>query len=223
MRQVRASRLVMLLEQLVPRLASPKREYEQYRTPPEIAVDIALCIARHPCSLVIDLGSGTGMLSYAVHAIAGGYTIGIEIDEEAAQLARGSRLYAESIVDFIVADVAHLPIRRLEGVCIVQNPPFGVSRRRADRTFINAGVAVGAHTICSLHYADQSVKKYLTRILEQAGYCVDFIKVYKFPLPAMYSDHVKRIHYIPVLLLKAWRVGRGQSHDAEECRGTSRA
>ncbi|HIQ23906.1 MAG TPA: hypothetical protein EYH50_02525 [Pyrodictium delaneyi] len=223
MRQVKVSRLIMVLEQLVPRLASPKREYEQYRTPPEIAVDIALCIARHPCSLVIDLGSGTGMLSYAVHIVTGCYAVGVEIDEEAAQLARGSRLYTESIVDFIVADVAHLPIRQLGDVCIVQNPPFGVSRRRADRAFINAGIGVGAHTICSLHYAGQGVKRYLARILGQAGYCIDFIKVYKFPLPAMYSDHVKRIHYIPVLLLKAWRVERGQSHDAEECRGTSRA
>ncbi|ALL00570.1 putative RNA methylase [Pyrodictium delaneyi] len=225
MRLARISRLRMVLERLVPRLESPKRELEQYRTPPEIAVDIAMCIAGVACKVVVDLGSGTGMLSYAVSLVSGSYVVGFDVDEALAVLARSSDLYEASIVDFVVADVAYLPLRPLGNVCVVQNPPFGVSRRGADRVFMKAAMGIGARVICSLHYASVGVERYLKRLFSEAEYIVEFMKVYRFPLPAMYRDHVKRIHYIPVLLLRAWRgEERGrQRGDAKKCRGAGRA
>ncbi|WP_168371224.1 METTL5 family protein [Pyrodictium occultum] len=221
MKPLKVSRLAVLLEKLVPRLPRPKRIYEQYRTPPEIALDMALCIALEDCGLAVDLGSGTGMLSYAVSLVTAAYVVGIDIDSEVLEAARGSALYRMSLVDFVAADVASLPLRRLEDACIVENPPFGVSRRRVDRLFMEAGIDLGARLVCSLHYAGEGVKRYLSRLFSSAGYTAEFLRVYRFPIPAMYDGHVKRIHYIPVLLLKA-RKGT-QSHGAEEHRGAGGA
>jgi putative methylase len=202
---VRYSRLRVVLEREVPGLPEPKRRLEQYRTPPELALEIVSKLPRG-CSLVVDLGSGTGMLSYAASLARGVYAVGVEVDPAAAEAARRSSLYRESIVDFVVADASRLPLRRLEAACVVQNPPFGVVRRGADRLFVEAAAWLGARVILSLHLYSERAPGFLRGLYRRLGYEPVLLGAARFPIPQLYRGHAKRIHYASVVEVLARRV-----------------
>lgn len=199
-----ASRLRRVLEQEVPQHPRPRIELEQYRTPPEIAIELASKLPSS-CGVVLDLGTGTGMIAYAASLLGGHYVIGIDVDDTGLEAARSSSLYAIALVDFVAADVQHLPLRR-GGYCVVQNPPFGTRRRGADRVFVEAAASTGAWFLVSLHLYSSTAPRFLQKLYKSLGYRVELMEVLRFPIRQSYRHHFKRIHYASVLEVAARRV-----------------
>ena len=199
-------RLAALLEREVPRPPRPKQWLEQYRTPPEVALEMA---TRLPgcCRVVLDLGSGTGMIAYAASLLRGDYVVAVDIDAEQLEAARGSSLHARLLVDHVQADAASLPLRPARGLCVAQNPPFGTKRRGADRVFVEAAASLGAEAIESLHLYSDAARGFLEKLYRGLGYDIAAVDALRFPIPAMYRGHVKRVHYALVLLVSARRRG----------------
>ena len=141
------------------------------------------------------------MISYALSLEGFAYVVGVELDVDAAYDAVSSPLYRQlASVDFIVADARRPPLRRLD--CVVQNPPFGLrSRRGLDREFIEAAASLSARVIVSLHHAGKGVLDFLKRLCLSLGYELRLADIVSFPLPQLYSDHWKRIHYIKALAI----------------------
>ena len=201
-------RLARFLEQVVPRPRRPKRMLEQYRTPPELAarlVELCTRAAGKSCGTVIDLGAGTGMISYTAPLGYGLYSVGVEVDEEQLVLSLSAEPYRLSLVELVAADVQRLPLRPCRGCCVAMNPPFGVVRRGADTLFLRAAAALEPEAIASLHLASSGLG-FLEKVYSSLGYRVVFAEEHRFPIPQMYWRHVKRIHYTRVLLLAARRV-----------------
>ena len=156
--------------------AAPKIEFEQYATQPTIASDILLAAAYEyddiEDALVVDLGSGAGVLSaaslyvcnlisekvvYEVQCGAGG-VIGIEIDNDAIDLNiqnRGHPDFEESIWDIVQQNVTALSDHagRFQKIadCVITNPPFGTRAEGIDFTFIKAAKNISKSVIYSLH------------------------------------------------------------------------
>lgn len=130
--------------------ADPSPELEQYRTPPDLAahvIEVAAMQSDLEDRIVVDLGSGTGMLALGA-AFAGPETvIGIELDPDALVGARANerQIGPPLSVDWIRADARRPPIQ-LEDATVLMNPPFGAQtgRRHADRKFLSAAAAIGA-------------------------------------------------------------------------------
>ncbi|BEP18118.1 METTL5 family protein [Pyrofollis japonicus] len=204
---MKLSDIVIVLEKNVPRFSRPKKHLEQYRTPPEIAVEMALWANRVGCDIVVDLGTGTGMIIYA-SAMLGLYGIGIEIDYDALQDARASSLYEYLVVDFVQADVNALPLRkpRYKGICVLQNPPFGIVKRRADTLFLKNAMGLNPITIISIHHGGERNAKYIQQFMERYGYKLVAKDYFRFPIPAMYEGHVRRVYYVESALLMFKRV-----------------
>ena len=198
---LKPSQISLILERNVKRFSKPKRFLEQYRTPPEIAVEIAIWLRSIGCEVVVDLGTGTGMIAYAL-SLFGFYVIGIDVDSDALRDAMESRLYSELVVDLVQADARYLPLRGGGKYCVAQNPPFGIQRRGQDTVFLEAAAKLGASYIASIHHrgSDRALN-YLEEFMRRHGYRLKHIEAFKFPIPAMYRSHTRRIYYAPALLL----------------------
>jgi len=175
---------------------------EQYRTPPEIAIEIASWIRSLGCRVAIDLGAGTGMIAYAL-SLLGTYTVAIEIDIDALNDAASSALRPVALTDFVQADVEYLPLREtIQSLCVAENPPFGMYRRGIDTLFLRAAARLGAEYIASIHHGgSDKTLKYLREFMRERGYGLKHIERFKFPIPATHRSHIRHIYYVPALLL----------------------
>ncbi len=199
---MKPSQIVLILEKNVKRFSKPKRLLEQYRTPPEIAVEIALWLRSIGCEVVVDLGTGTGMIAYA-SSLLGFYVVGIDIDSDALKDAIESKLYSKLAIDFVQADARYLPLRQGgDKYCVAQNPPFGIQRKGQDTVFLGAAAGLEASYIASIHHGGSNrALNYLEDFMKKYGYRLKHIEAFKFPIPAMYRSHTRRIYYAPALLL----------------------
>lgn len=189
--------LEMIL-QTIPPISDPKPFLEQYSTPAGIAADVLYtAYARGDIAgrRVIDLGCGNGIFAIGAHLLGASYAVGVEMDEAVLNEARKNALAIGADVDWIVADVEFLQLR---GDTVIQNPPFGAQKRRADRKFLKAAVE-SAGTVYSLHMAE--TVPFLERYVADLGATVELRKTYKFYIPHMFSFHRKEKKSVDVVML----------------------
>lgn len=133
----------------------PSATLEQYVTPPDIAAHVVHLAALQGdlSPRVLDLGSGTGMLSLGACLAGAEAVIGIERDPSAVRVARtnAQQLEMEHRVAWILADATRVPIATDEPITAFANPPFGAidGRSGADRAFLEtiASVATVSYTL----------------------------------------------------------------------------
>jgi len=131
----------------------PKANLEQYTIPPDVAAEILYVAAYMNNDIakktILDLGCGTGRLALGSVLLGAREAVGIDIDKTAIRVAanHAKRLGLKAKTHWIVADIAAV---RGPFDTVLQNPPFGVQRRRADRSFLKKALEVGKHTY-SLH------------------------------------------------------------------------
>jgi len=205
---LRLRRLAIMLERLVAGFPQPSRMLEQYRTPAELALRAALLLPSS-CRVVVDLGAGTGMLTYASSLLGHAYTVGLDVDAKALLGARSSPLYSTLVADFVEADAAKPPLRRgISCLCVIQNPPFGLSGARGmDRVFVEAAAGLGAVAVVSFHHAGSGTD-FIERLYASVDYSVAAVEAYRFPIPQLYPSHRRKTFYTKVLLVKAVKRGR---------------
>ncbi|MCQ5376631.1 MAG: METTL5 family protein [Candidatus Methanomethylicia archaeon] len=188
--------------------AAPKAEREQYRLPAPAAAEALWYIGlRHgdlEGRLIVDLGCGTGMLAAGAAMMGADHVVGVDIDPEAVASAKrvAARMGISGGMDFIIADVRHLEIK---ADVVVQNPPFGIQVRQADRAFLKAGLAV-APTVYSIHRAGEGVRAFISSYIEGLGGRVEEVLPLKIKLPPTYHFHKKRFHAVDIDL---YRIVRG--------------
>ena len=213
-RLVRKLELEMLLSQIEPH-PSPKPSLEQYTIPADIAATM-LHIAAYSYGdivgkTVLDLGCGTGRLALGAAFLGAKQVVGVDIDKDAIKMAfeNSVRTNLKEKVQWITGDI---DVIHGNFDTVLQNPPFGVQRRKADRKFLEKALETGK-MIYSLHKCpekDNSLIKKLkaskTRIAPVAPspFLKDFIEgrggkikaVYAMimTIPHMFSFHTKSKH-----------------------------
>ncbi len=144
------------LELFLSKIASqptPQAHLEQYTISPSIASNI-LYIAAYSNSditgkTVLDLGCGTGRLALGASYLGAKTVVGIDIDNLAVKTAVDNTLKTDhgKKVHWIVGDINSI-VGKFDTV--LQNPPFGVQTREADRAFLAKALEVG-DSVYSLH------------------------------------------------------------------------
>jgi putative methylase len=170
----------------------PKPSLEQYPTPARLAVKV-LRVAYFNGDIsgktVLDLGCGTGILSIGAALLGADYVIGVDIDRSALEVAsiNAEALGVSKVVDWIQTDVASLNLK-IRCDTVVQNPPFGVQRRGADRVFLSKALEIG-RVVYSMHKAetDEFIKSYV----EKYGGRIEAIYVAEIEIPYLFSFHRK--------------------------------
>lgn len=201
-------KLEMLLEELREH-PDPHALLEQYTIPARVAANI-LFIACYVYGdiegkIVYDLGCGTGRLAIGTAILGARRVVGVDIDPKALRVARINSVIANVVsrVEWILSDVEYL-----SGKCdvVVQNPPFGVQKRGADRKFLIKALEIGS-TIYSLHKSNEESRRFIRRLVNEHGGRVDAIICMDLPLRPIFPFHRKRVHVVRVDLYRIVKGG----------------
>ena len=164
---------------------------------------------------VLDLGCGTGRLALGAAFLGAGSVVGVDIDRKAVEVAAENSVNVslKEKVDWIAGD-----LDAVEGKfdTVVQNPPFGVQKRAADRRFLEKALVV-ADAVLSLHnhpVTDERLvaklrsrggqplqieaSPFIQRFVEERGGRVEAVYALPLAIPRMFDFHTKAKHDIVI-------------------------
>ena len=215
-RLIRKLDLELFLSKIKPH-PSPNAGLEQYTTSESVAATMLYLAAYTYCDIVgkrvLDLGCGTGRLALAAAFLGAHSVVGVDIDKTAVKAAceNAANVGLDADVDWVVGD-----IDAVAGSfdTVLQNPPFGVQKRAADRRFLEKALEVG-NVVYSLHNHPYTDKRLISRLKASGGGLLQdapspFIQrfvgehggrveaVFALPLviPRMFDFHTKAKHEI---------------------------
>jgi len=204
----------MLLSQIAPH-PSPKPSLEQYTIPADVAATMLHIAAYNYGDIVdktvLDLGCGTGRLALGAAFLGAKRVVGIDVDKDAVKLAfeNSVRMNLKEKVQWVTGD-----IDAIHGNfdTVLQNPPFGVQRRKADRKFLEKALESGK-VVYSLHKCPDEdkvfIKKlkasktnvasvapspFLGKFIERRGGKIKAVYAMVMTIPHMFRFHTKRKH-----------------------------
>ena len=213
-RLIRKLDLETLLSQIEPH-PSPKPSLEQYTIPANAAATV-LYIAAYTYNdivgkTVLDLGCGTGRLALGAAFLGAEQVVGVDIDKTAVKVAfeNSEKTGLKNRVQWIVADIGAI---HGKFDTVIQNPPFGVQKRKADRKFLKKALQVGK-SIYSLHKSsnrDDAITKklkasrtntvlvfssnFIKRFVERHNGKIKAVYPMLMMIPHMFNFHTKRRH-----------------------------
>ncbi|HLN89309.1 MAG TPA: METTL5 family protein [Candidatus Binatia bacterium] len=193
---------------------NPQVRLEQYTVSEQLAANMLYIAAYTNDDVVgksvLDLGCGTGRLALGASYLGAESVIGIDIDRSAINTAHknSEKVNLTQSVEWILGDICAV-IGRFDTV--MQNPPFGVQTREADRPFLVKALEVGDF-IYSLHchpevdarlikqlkdsrdFLQVSASPFLERFITQHGGIVTAVYAMLMTIPRMFDFHTKLKH-----------------------------
>jgi putative methylase len=182
----------------------PNVYLEQYTTPSNVAAE-ALYLAAYVYDdiigkTVMELGCGTGRLAIGAALLGAKEVFGVDVDLAAVRVAQKNAEIngVKEKIHWIAAD-----INVVNGTfdTILQNPPFGVQRKKADRMFIEKSLEFG-HAIYSFHKSGVSNREFIKRFIEEHGGKITNLFPVKMEIPRMFKFHTKKKKIIQVDLYR---------------------
>lgn len=182
----------------------PNAYLEQYTTPSNVAAE-TLYLAAYVYDdvinkTVVELGCGTGRLGIGAALLGAREVFGVDVDGVAVRVAQKNAeiMGVKERTNWIVADIG---VVKGSFDTVLQNPPFGVQRRRADRRFISKSLELSS-TIYSFHKGGEGNREFIKRFIEGHGGRVTNIFPLKMEIPRMFKFHTKKKRSIQVDLYR---------------------
>ena len=198
---------------------SPNVNLEQY-TLSESAAATMLYLAAYSYGdiegkRILDLGCGTGRLALGAAFMGAKSVVGIDVDKAAIKVAFENSVVVglQDRMDWVAGDIDAV-VGRFDAV--VQNPPFGVQKRTADRRFLEKALSV-ADVVYSLHnhpVTDRQLiaqlrssggnplkvepSSFLNRFVEEHGGRVEAVYAVLLAIPRMFDFHTRAKHEIAI-------------------------
>lgn len=183
---------------------APKAYLEQYTIPPAAAAEILYLAAYVYDDIigkkVVDLGCGTGRLGIGAAILGAKEAVGVDIDRAAVKIAQKNarNMGTKEKAHWIAADV---DVLRGYFDTVLQNPPFGVQRRKADRKFIRKALELG-RIIYSLHKGGEHNRGFIKRFIDKHEGRVTGIFPMDMEIPRLFGFHTKKKHVVKVDLYR---------------------
>jgi len=208
----------------------PKAHLEQYTITPEVAAEILYIAAYSNNDItdktILDMGCGTGRLAIGGALLGAKEAVGIDIDKSAVKAAYNCarKLGVKENTHWVIADIAAL---RGTFDTVLQNPPFGVQKRKADRRFLVKALEVGRH-IYSLHksskeklglvrdlrkrdsyLASATPSPFLEKFIAEHGGKITAVYRMLMTIPRIFRFHTKRKHkfFVDLYVIETRKTG----------------
>ena len=189
----------------------PKAYLEQYTTPSNVAAEtLHLAAYVHDDIIdktVVELGCGTGRLAIGAALLGAKEVVGVDVDWDSVRVAQknAKEMGVKEETHWIVADI---DVVKGAFDTVLQNPPFGVQRKRADRRFIIKSLELGGK-VYSFHKAGESNREFIKRFIEEHGGKITTIFPLEMEIPRMFKFHTKKKKITKVDLYRI----EGKSYD----------
>jgi putative methylase len=213
-RIIRKLDLERFLSKIAPQ-PSPQVRLEQYTTSEPVAATLLYVAAFVNDDVVgksvLDLGCGTGRLSLGAAFLGAQEVVGVDIDKRAIETAaQNSRnLDLEGNVQWVIGD-----IKAVSGKfdTVLQNPPFGVQIREADRAFLVKALESGK-SVYSLHNHPETDNQLVIKLKASGG----FFQVQPSPFLeqfiAKHGGNVKAVYAILMTIPRLFVFHKEVKHD----------
>lgn len=195
---MRQRKLEMLLEK-VRKFDRPFLKLEQYATSPLLAAKLLyLAYMRGDIERkkVVDLGCGTGILAIG-SALLGGITTGVDVDNQALEIARVNEREFGVDITWINSSVDEF---QGNFDTVIMNPPFGGQKKGLDRPFLKKAFMIGS----TVYLIQNAVSERFVRAFSAPNLITHSMKL-KFPIAHTFKFHKKEIAYIDVILFRMER------------------
>ncbi|MEM5790736.1 MAG: METTL5 family protein [Candidatus Aenigmatarchaeota archaeon] len=193
---IKKSELQILLQKLAePKY--PKPSLEQYTITGNLAAEILNLAYLHDDikdKIVFDFGCGSGRLAIGAALLGAKLVIGIDIDKNVIKVAKENlkrhEIYSSKKlpVFFVICDIRNWFSK---ADTIIQNPPFGIKTRHADRIFIEAAIKCGRRIYTLHRNGRKKTRTFLKNFIEKFNARVEKILKYEFILPHIFKFHEK--------------------------------
>lgn len=187
--------LAMQLSKLK-KLGTYRVELEQYLTDSEIAAEIlwwAYLNKDIRDKSVADLGCGNGILGIGALLLGAKSVYFIDIDKDAIAIAKQNiKIFNKKNAAFICQSIDKFN-KKVD--IVIQNPPWGVQKRTADRKFLQKAMDI-SHDIYSIHKIES--KEFIKAFSSQEGFEVADVLQLDFLLRKIYTFHKKERYYVKV-------------------------
>jgi putative methylase len=193
---------------------SPKVNLEQYTLSESIAATMLYIAAYTNNDIiekkVLDLGCGTGRLALGAAFLGAERVVGVDVDKSVLLVAveNSKKAGLTTTTEWVAGDIGAV----MGGFdAVLQNPPFGVQTRNADRAFLVKALEVGKR-VYSLHNHPE-VDKHLLKMLkagkglvavspspflklfiEEHNGAVQAVYALLMSIPKMFDFHTKERH-----------------------------
>jgi putative methylase len=193
---------------------NPQVRLEQYTVSEQLAANLLYIAAYANDDIigksVLDLGCGTGRLALGASYLGAKKVVGVDIDRSAIKTARENSRKA-GLANFV--QLVNGDISTIGGNfdTVLQNPPFGVQTREADRAFLVKALEV-SNSVYSLHNHPQvdtrlikqlkassgflpvPASPFLERFVTKRGGAVTAVYAMLMTIPRMFEFHTKLKH-----------------------------
>ncbi|MBU1245554.1 MAG: METTL5 family protein [Nanoarchaeota archaeon] len=175
------------------KVEKPKVELEQYSTDEEIVAHILWHAFLHEDieeKVIADFGCGNGIFGIGCLALNAKKVYFVDKDEESIEIAKANCGFNN--VEFLNIDISEF---KEKVDLVIQNPPFGVQNRKADKPFLEKAMQV-ADKIYTIHKIES--KGFINVLCEENGFLVNGIIGFDFPIKKSMEFHKKKEHKVRV-------------------------
>jgi len=186
----------------LPLFDKPNLALEQYSTPINILESYFNFFPTHDMDVVVDLGIGTGILSFLAIKLGSRHVIGLDIDKNSLYKTKSvAEKLKISNLSLIQTAVEFFPISKFKNKIngVIMNPPFGTKRSFIDFVFLKKALQTNGW-ILTLHKNNRESKNKLNSICLEYNYLIKEISDIVFPLYITHNMHKKNIHPVDVSL-----------------------